>query len=152
MNRGLFKIENHVLVLDKEYLRGIPEFKVILERQYKVDGDADGRKKRYNYQLLYYVYMVADMFSYPNKEGLGEKDVHLAACKESKLPLDFKPDDEVKEAIAKYREIQIKTIPALATLNTIIRGLKTADTLSRRIILNIESKLEQLEIKKIQME
>lgn len=138
----LWKLENGLLTFDKEYLRGIPEFKAILERKIVTKGDSDGRKKLENWKLLYYVHIVADLFTYPNQGGYNEKETHKAAVKEAQLPEDFKPDSEIKEAIAKYKEIQLATLPTLSTISNTLKGLKLSDTIVKNIINNIEKQIE----------
>ncbi len=139
---GIFKVENHILEIDKDYVRGIPEFRIILERDKGSKGDVDGRKKYYAYKEFYYIYIVADLKSFPNKGGLNEKEVHKAAIKESELEETYKPDKDIKAAITKYRYIQDIENPTLKTLTTVLRGLTTADTISQNIIDNINRAIE----------
>lgn len=148
MGKDIFRVENDELVLDKDYLRGIPEFKAILERDKGSKGDADGRRKLQAFKELYYIYMIASLFSYVNKGGYNDKDKHTYALKESGLEDNFKVDSEIKKAIEKYRELQLIILPTLNTISTVLRGLKVSDNISKTIINNIEYTLELNETKK----
>jgi hypothetical protein len=143
----IFKIEQDELVLDRDYLRGIPEFKVILERDRGSKGDADGRKKFRAWQEFMYIYIVSSFYSYPNKGGYNEKDTHKAAITESNLEEDFKPDPLIKAAIVKNRELEKAVVPTLNTINTVLKGLKISDKISESIIDNIESIIDKEEKK-----
>lgn len=138
----IYKVENQQLVLDKEYIRGIPEFRVILERRLVGEGDSDGRRKKANWQLFFYIKIVADLFSYPNQGGNNEKDVHKAACKEAGFEESYRPDKEVLLAIEKYRTIQLESLPVMNTISTMLKALKTTDAICQGIIGNINAKLE----------
>lgn len=142
----IFKIENDELILDKDYLRGIPEFKAILERDRGSKGDADGRKKFRAWKEFMYLYIVSSFYSYPNLGGFNEKDTHRAAIVESELEPDFQPDSLLKQAIVKNRELEKAIVPTLNTINTILKGLKVSDKICVNIIKNIESVIEKQEL------
>ena len=155
MNIGrikLFKVENDLLVLDKEEIRGIEEFKVILERDKGSKGDNDGRKKFAAYKQFMYIYIVADLNSYPNQAAYNDKELHEAGIIEARLESNFKPDAAIKIAIAKYRKIQLEGSPTLNALHTSIRGLRLSDMNNKRIINNIESAIERHEKSKKEKE
>lgn len=141
----IFKIEDGLLILDKDYIRGIPKFRILLERDKGSDNDHDGRKKYRSFKELYYIKMVADKFCYPSQAGLNEKETHVCAIKESDLESDFKPDKTIKEAIEKYRELQDLTTPTLNTICSLLQGLKVSNVICNNIIKNIESTLELME-------
>lgn len=144
--QDIFTIDSYtqLLIIDKDYVRGIPEFKIILERDKGTKGDIDGRKKHRAWKELMYIYMNASFFSYPNKGGYSAKETHLAAIKESGLEENYKPDEEIKAAIEKYKQIHKDILPTLNTIATVLRGLKTADTIAQGIVENIEDTLEIL--------
>lgn len=145
---GLFRLENDMLVIDKDETRAIPEFRAILERDKGSKGDNDGRKKFRAFKEFYYIYLISDLESWINKAGLNDKEKHKNAIKDCGLEETFKPDDEIKAAIAKYQEVQLATLPALSTLSTILKGLKVADKISQSIIENMETVMENHKIKK----
>jgi hypothetical protein len=139
---GLFKVENGLLVIDKDEVRGIPEFKVILERDKGSKGDADGRKKLQAFKEFYYIYWMADFESWINKGGYNEREKHKLSIKEALLDEDWKIYPEIKPAIEKYSKTQLEMLPALGTLSTIITGLKAVDKVSKNIIDNIDATIE----------
>ena len=141
----VFKIEDGLLVIDKDYIRGIPKFSKILQRDKGSEGDFDGRKKEYAFKEFYYIKMVADKFCYPAQAGLNEKETHICAIKEAQLPDTYKPDKEIKECIEKYKEIQDLTTPTLNTIHSLLQGLKVSNVICRNIIKNIESTIELME-------
>ncbi len=142
---AIFKVEDGLLVLDKEEIRGIPEYRKLLERDRGSEGDHDGRKKYQAYKEFFYIYIWTDLYSYPNKAGLNDKEKHKIALKEADLPNDFKIDIDIKNAIEKYRYVQLLTLPTLNTVSTALKGLKISDIISQSIIKNIESTLEKYE-------
>lgn len=137
----IFKVDGHQLVLDKEYIRGIPEFRTILERKIISEGDYDGRKKLYHWQLFFYIKLVGDMFCYTNMGGYGVKEVHQMAVKDAKLDPAYKPDDEIVAAIKKFTEIQLSLLPTLGTINNVLKGIRLSDKVSQTIIASIEAQL-----------
>lgn len=145
---GLFRIENDILVIDKNETRATSEFRTILERDKGSKGDVDGRKKYRAFKEFYYIYLIADFESYINLGGYNDKEKHKLAVAESGLEDDFKPDAEIKAAITKYSKIQLDMLPALSTLSTILKGLKVADKISQSIIDNMENVMEAQAIKK----
>jgi len=100
----LFKLENGLLVLDKDELRAHEKFKRILERDRGSEGDNDGRKKIFAFKEFFYIYSVADFRSDGNIGGFNAKDLHLRGIKDAGLPENWKPDDKIKEAIDFYKE------------------------------------------------
>lgn len=139
----IFTVDGHGnLVLDKEYIRGIPEYKTILERKLPTEGDYDGRKKVANWQLFMYIKIVADRFTYPNMGGFEEKEVHEAAIKEAKLDAKYKPDKEILAAIDKFIQIQDDLLPTLKTVHNVRKGIKMSDKIAQQILLNMESQHE----------
>lgn len=142
INEDIFSVENKLLVINKDYVRGVSEFRTILERDKGSKGDVDGRKKFKAWKELFYIYMRASLFSYPNKGGYNEKDCHEAAIKEAKLEENYKPDESIRAAIDKYREIQLASLPTLASITTVLRALRLSDTICQDIIQDIEEKID----------
>lgn len=145
---GLFRLENQLLVIDKDEVRAIPEFRVILERDKGSKGDVDGRKKYRAFKEFMYIYFIADYESWTNKGGYNDKEKHNFAVVDADLEPTFKPDAEIKAAIAKYSQTQLAMLPALSTLSTMVKGLKIADKISQNIIENIELSMEAHKEKK----
>jgi len=144
----IFKIVDGLLEIDKEYVRGIPEFQSILMRDRGSKGDIDGRKKYRAFKEFYYIKITCDRFCYPAMSGLNEKETHKAGIKESDLEEDFKPDSAIKSAMIKFREIQDLTSPAINSIYTILCGLKISNVICTNIIKNIERTMELNEEKK----
>lgn len=130
------------LTIDKDYVRGLPEFKRILERDKGSEGDAQGRKKLRAFSEFMYIKLVGDMFSYLNTSGYSEKEIQKLAIKDSKLEADFKPDIDIIEGIKKYSEVQLLMFPALSTVKTSLRGLRMSDILAQKMINNMEKVME----------
>ena len=142
---GLFRLENGLLTIDKDEVRAIPEFRTILERDRGSKGDADGRKKFKAFKEFLYIYWMADLESWIGRGGYTEKEKHKLAVKESELEEDWKADEAIRTAIAKYSSTQLAMLPALDTLNSILTGLRTVDKVSKSIINNIDATIEQQE-------
>lgn len=130
----IFTVESDVLVINKDYVRGIPEFRTILERDRGSKGDQDGRKKFKAFKEFFYIYMVASLFSYPNKGGYNDKAVHEAGIKEAQLEDNYKPDAEVRAAIEKYKRIQLDSLPTLGVIHSVLRALRVGETITKSII------------------
>ena len=146
---GFFKIENDLLVIDKDEVRGKPEFRILLERDRGSKGDVDGRKKFQAYKEFMYIYLIADLESWINKAGYNDKEAHKAALKDADLDSTFKLDSDIKIAITTYRTLQLEMLPALSTLSSILKGLKVADKISQSIIENIETVMDNHKERKI---
>lgn len=139
----IYTVEGGQLVFNKEYIRGLPEFKVLLEKHIPSKGDADGRKKFEHWKIFMYIKIVADLFSYPNQGGYDDKSVHKAAIKESTLDENFKPNDEIQAAIVKYREIQLAMLPVLNTISIILKACKFSETVCHKIIESMQAALDR---------
>lgn len=142
---GIFKIEDDLLVLEADYIRGIPEYRKLLERDKGSKGDVDGRKKKHAWKEFFYIYMFCDFKSYPNKGGFNDKEKHLASIKEAGLEDNYKPDVDVKLAMDKYLAIHAAESTVASTISTTIKGLRVADKISQSIIDNIERTLELIQ-------
>lgn len=139
MTNDIFKLEEGLLVLDKEYIRSISEFRIILERDKGSEGDATGRLKKQAFKEFYYLYVFASPFAYPRRGGYTDKEAHEAAIKESGFDIKFKPDKDLKICIDKYREILKAIMPEVSTLEIVTKTLR----LSQRICLSINESLEE---------
>lgn len=134
--------DHHQLILDKEYLRGIPEFKTLLEKKMVRPGDHEGRKKLMHWQIFFYIKLVADKYSYLNQAGRTEEELHIEALKECKLEPTWKPDKDVLAAIEKFREIQEAMLPTLTTINTVLKSIRSSDKIATMLLENIEKQIK----------
>jgi len=139
----LFKIEGDMLVLDKDEIRLISEFRTILERDKGSKGDTQGRKKFRAFSEFAYIYHKKDILSIPNKEGYNKDKTHTFAIKESRLPEDWKIDKQIQEAIDKYKELQLD-IPSLKILSSLKRGLSTSSEVVDIIVDKMQDTIKTL--------
>lgn len=140
----MFKVENGILTLDREEVRAIPEFKVVLERDKGSEGDSDGRKKYRAFKEFLYIYYTQDLRSWVNKAGLSSSELHLRAVNESGLPKDFKVDKIIRAACDKYKEIHMETLPTLNLINTLHRGIRLTEKVAKTLVTGIEEYSEQM--------
>lgn len=139
---GLFKVENEVLIIDKEYIRGIPAFRKILERDRGSEGDSQGAKKYRAFKEFFFIYIYKDYKAFPATGGMNDKEAFRYAIVESQLEDNFKIDSDLKIAIEKYVEIQDIEQVTLNTICTVLRGIRLQGTIAKGIIENIELQLE----------
>ncbi len=122
----IFKIENHILELDKDEIRLIPEFKELLIRDKGKNGN-DRSSKSTCYKEFKYIYFVADYKSpyvdYPDK--------------------DWKVDNSIKLAIDKYKFLQ--ETPSIKILNSLQRGLMLSSNVVDNVCNNIQYLLDEIE-------
>ena len=137
-----FKVENGLLVLDKEEIRNISVFKAILERDKGSDGDNDGRKKYRAFKEFYYIWWLCNVKSPGVLAGYNDKELHLQGIKEARLEDTFKPDKLIKEAITYYKEEQAKILISSTSVTNLIRAVRLSDTLTQRLTASMELILE----------
>lgn len=142
----LFKLENNLLVLDKDSLRGVPEFKKILERDRGSEGDSQGRLKLRAWKEFYYIYYIADFRSNGNLAGFNDKELHLRGVKEADLEATFKPDDDIRKAIEVYKQTLLEITPSYTLLTELIRGIRLSEKVVKSMILGVEKVLELNEL------
>lgn len=142
LNEDFFRVENHLLVLNKDYIRGISEYKTILVRDKGSDGDKDGRDKKRAWKEFFYIYIKASFFSHVNKGGYDDRSAHEFAVREAELESDFKPDIVIKAAIEKYKKIQLEAMPSLKAISTALKGLRIADTIAENLTDSMQQKLQ----------
>lgn len=82
----------------------IPEFKELIKRVKRIDGDADGRKKTANLMELGYIYYMARYDS--RFKLLRGKAREEAVKKLLGLKDDWSPDEVVKVALEKFVDLQ----------------------------------------------
>lgn len=142
----IFTLENGLLVINKDEVRGYPVFRAILERDKGSEGDAQGRKKLRAFKEFIYIWIVASMYSYPNKGGYNDKETHIEAVKMAQLEDGFKPDKLIKDAIEEYKRQQKIMTPTINSINTSLKGLRISDTIAQNIIASMESTIELQEV------
>lgn len=136
----LFKVVNGELQIDKEEARGIKEFATILSRRKTCKGDHDGRKKVMATKELIYITFMADYSTY-HSAFIGEER-HRKAKNDADLPKNWKPDDEVNEAITKYKEILNEYSPTANILNTVEQGLMMSSEAVKGYIHQMKAAIE----------
>jgi|SRR6266403_664721 len=136
----IFKIENHILELDKDEIRLIPEFKELLIRDKGKNGN-DRSSKSTCYKEFKYIYFVADYKSpyvdYP------DKDREKYSKEDSGFDKDWKVDNSIKLAIDKYKFLQ--ETPSIKILNSLQRGLMLSSNVVDNVCNNIQYLLDEIE-------
>jgi hypothetical protein len=131
-----FRFDGNDVKIDPEMLV-YDEFKQV----YDLDLNT---KKELALKWFIYIYHCADQRAVPILKGYNTKDKHEYACRQSKLPLEFKPEIRILNAIDFYRNnfispIKELSISLLNTLQKNIKILKKANDL-------IDSKIEKDEL------
>lgn len=121
----LFREESFKVVVDTE-LKLIPEFKALLTR----DRTKDKKEALKEFSYIYFIHdHKSPYYIYPEDER------RLRVSTDTGLGKDYKPDEKVQAAVAKYLELS-KT-PTLKSLTSIREGLLTSsrliDSLRERI-------------------
>jgi hypothetical protein len=137
-----FTIEGGQLVLNKEEIRNISEFKAILDRDKGSDGDHDGRKKYKAFKEFYYIWWLCDVKSPGTRAGYNDKELHIQGIKEARLDNDYKPDKIIKDAISYYRENQNEMLVSSSAVTSLIKGIRLSSKIVQRIIASMEKVLE----------
>lgn len=101
----IFTVEGGNLVLNKQELRTIPEFKVLIgrDRGGKIPGDHDGRKKLFAFKECMFIHLYYHPLSM--YRDLSKEKRYKKAIQHAKLPNDWKPDEVVENAAEKYLEL-----------------------------------------------
>ncbi len=136
----LFKIENHILELDKDELRLIPEFKELLVRDKGKNGN-DRFTKATCYKEFKYIYFLCDYKS-PYVNYSDKEREHWAKI-DSGLDKDWKYDTAIKLAIDKYKFLQ--ETPSIKILNSLQRGLMLSSNVVDNVCNNIQYLLDEIE-------
>lgn len=127
---GLFKYENHKVIVDTE-LRIIPEFRELIA----YDKD---RFKKHALKEFAYIYFMHD---YKSPYVIySEEDRHKKIIKEVGLDSTWKVHPTLKKAIDKYLELQ--DTPTLRSLRVTREGLITASKVISKLRKVIEESLE----------
>lgn len=101
----IFTIEGGDLVLNKQEIRTVPEFKILLgrDRGGKIPGDSDGRKKYFAFRE----FMFMKLYHHPLSlyRDLSDEKRFDKSFKHAKLPEGWKPDEVFNAAVTKYLEL-----------------------------------------------
>ena len=128
----LFLFKDGNLVINKTEILTVPEFRTILTRDRGSVGDHDGRKKKQAFKEFSYIYHMADVNSTNIRNGIsGQKAVDNAKSW-SGLDTDYRADEVVNKAIAKYKELQYslpretiyELVKTYGVINTVIKGIR----------------------------
>jgi hypothetical protein len=114
----LFEIdkENNEVMLDKEFIHIVPEFKNILVKDKGSPGDNDGRKKLMAKKKFFYIYLMEDYNSILENYEPYEKRIQAMEM----LQLTEKDiDADVLAALDKYRELQSNATKSLKLLRAV---------------------------------
>jgi hypothetical protein len=139
MSYRLFSIQDGNIVINKIEILTIESFKTILRRDKGSPGDVDGRKKLKAFREFAYIYHMADYKSVPNRNGYTYAKSRAYAIDKAGLPIDYKPDSVVKDAIKDYLDEQ-RSLPR----ETMLELIKTYGFLSKvfkKVRRNVEDKL-----------
>jgi len=150
MKVELFKLgANRMVDLNKDWISTIKEFKKILIRDKGSKGDIEGRKKLQATKEITFIYHYCD---YESKFGnYSEEDKAKECAKNSDLPegYDFRKDEDMLAAVAKYKSLQ--ETPALKLLTEAKEGLHTAHKVIRKIRTSLETKLEATDFDELEV-
>ena len=128
--------ENLDLEIEAELLE-VEAFKTLIKRVKVGRGDTDGRKKLIATKEIAYVYHMANpksrYYNYPEADRKAKLKVDLFGL----VDTTWEPDDEVANAIRKYREL-IKT-PSLRSVDSMLDSLRQCE----EIIIEITKQLKQ---------
>lgn len=132
----LFELKQGSISLAKDEVLLIPEFQFIYKRDKGSPGDSEGRKKLRAFKEFSYIYYIADIDSPCNAQGMKGREAHEFAVRNSGLETKYKPDDHIKGAIKKYKELTVDINRELITTllgifrNTLLRVKKIDESLN----------------------
>lgn len=139
-----FKIgANGLLELEKEEIRNISVFKAILEADKGSDGDHDGRKKHYAFKEFYYIWWNCYVGSPGILSGYNDKELHLQGIREARLEPTYRPNKLVKDAMAYFKAEQAERLISSTALINLIRGIRLSNEVTKRLIVSMETILEE---------
>lgn len=139
-----FKIgANGLLELEKEEIRNISVFKAILEADKGSEGDHDGRKKHYAFKEFYYIWWNCYVGSPGILSGYNDKELHLQGIREARLESTYRPNKLVKDAMAYFKAEQAERLISSTALINLIRGIRLSNEVTKRLIVSMETILEE---------
>jgi len=95
----LFILGSNGIELNTPEILLVQEFKVLLDRDRTL-----GKVRAW--EEFKFIYYIVDPRSYPNQQGYDEKAAIKFASKECNFPDDYKPDDAIVKAVARYAELR----------------------------------------------
>lgn len=137
MLKHLWKIENNqTLVLNLREILKYNELAIIYTRD-KTNGKLQALNE------FRYIDFHANRESVPIVSGFNDKETHAFAIKHSYLPDSYKPDDAVKKAIKKAKELNAGVIEDM--IDTIVTALRTSSKLAvhaNNLLNDLESNIK----------
>lgn len=144
------------LEINKPEVRGIDEFRKVLEKDKGSKGDSDGRKKLKAFKELMYIHLFSSPVSI--YRDLPEDIRHANSRRDAGLLATWKPSGIVKEACKKYKELESMSavyhtyINASRGVYSIGEDLKYFNELKEKARNTIKEKSAQLEVEEIEEE
>lgn len=107
MINELFDLEDGELVINRQEVNKIEEYKTLLKRDTGSIGDLAGRKGLIATAELYYIYLMYDVRSiYYNLDTASKRTL---ALEDSKLPKNWKEDKNFNAAVLRYQADRVLT-------------------------------------------
>lgn len=108
MEQLLLKFDTTGLPIMNVNMRAIPTYKKVMERVLKVEGDADGRRKKQNIKEMAFIHLYTHFQldeKNPNPYWKKSPEERFEKLKlDLGMPKDWKIDDELQAAIDLYKE------------------------------------------------
>lgn len=148
----IFTVVDGVLTLNREEIRGVPQFRALLERDKGSKGDADGRKKLMAFKDFYYMWL---MYSFNSLvAGINsDKERHTKALRYLGLnpeieDIDLKNDIILLDAIKVYKETFLLKNPKIKVLLTSQRGLFTIDKSLQIMVDTVNDLVDSIQLRR----
>ena len=156
----IFYKEGFDLKLNYDYVRAIPEYRMIIEadRGVGIVGDHEGRKKYFATMVLNYIFFCCEFTDKNPLWNVPFEERHELALKEagfdksvagkySSVTKTFLGDleDYVEKAKNRYLETQISLVPAIQSTINITEGLKISNRIVSNLLSRLTKKLNVLE-------
>ena len=156
----IFYKEGFDLKLNYDYIRAIPEYRIILEldRGVGIVGDHEGRKKQFATMVLNYIFFCCEFTDknplwnvpFENRHELALKEAGFdksIAGKYSSVTKTFLGDLEeyVEKAKNKFLETQVNLVPAIQSTINITEGLRISNRIVSNLLSRLTKKLDVLE-------
>jgi|VirMetMinimDraft_7_1064189.scaffolds.fasta_scaffold05334_5 hypothetical protein len=122
----LFKVDvlqGTIEFLENEF-GAIREFKAVMSKLRKVQGDSQGRYKLQNKRELLYIFFMADWTGANPYHSLTEVERHHKAVEAAGLERGYVPDEIVLDACNKYIELQQEMSPTTKILVSLKRNMQ----------------------------
>lgn len=138
----LMRVRDGKLVIIRDQILDIKEFRDVWSRVRKTKGDYDGRLKKVNTLEFKYIIYMSDEDTEANIYALDDNHITRSQTiiRDLDFPKGWKPDDKVKKAIKKMREIEKDWLPELAVL----RSIRVSLRLSNKLVQIFQDSLRDL--------